>query len=75
MRTTLKIVLIIVAFFVFSFIIVIVKGVQGQSSNSSGVGGPLGIVFMIAFLASARAIWKYNPDNKKDNDNQQLDKS
>ena len=74
MRTALKIVLIIVAFLVYCFIILIVKGLQGQSSNSPGVGGGLGIVFMIAFLAGARAIWKYNPGKKTDNDNHQLDK-
>jgi uncharacterized membrane protein YidH (DUF202 family) len=73
MRTGLKIILIAVGFITFAFLVVIIKGVQGQSSNSSGVGGPIGIIVMVGFLAGARAIWKYNPDKNK-NDKDELDK-
>ena len=75
MRTVLKIILTIVAFLVFFFLVLIIKGVQGQTSRSSGVGGPVGIILMVGFLAGVRAIWNYNPDkNKNDKDNHELDK-
>jgi len=63
MRTTLKIILIAVAFMV----LVLIVGVSKAFSGSKNGAGPLGIVFMVAFLAGARAIWKYNPEgNSKD---------
>ncbi len=75
MRTGLKIILIAVGFIIFTFLVVVIKGLQGRSSNSSGVGGPIGIIAMVGFIAGARAIWKYDPvKNKKDNDKHELDK-
>jgi hypothetical protein len=75
MRKGLKIILIIVGFFVFQFLVVILKVLQGQSPDSFGFGGPIGIALLVGFLAGARAIWKYNPDqNKNDKDKHELDK-
>lgn len=78
MRTTLKIILIIVAFVLTAILVGISKALTG-SHNSTG---PLGIVFMVAFLAGARAIWRYDPnknststDVSKKSEEQQLDKS
>lgn len=74
MRTGVKILLIIVSFMIYGVIQIALKG--GDSSRP-GVGGPIGIIFLFAFLAAARAIWKYNPDKKDENqnDNHNLDKS
>lgn len=75
MRKGLKIILIVIGFVIFAFLLTIIKALQGQSSSSSGVGGPIGIILMVAFIAGARAIWKYNPDkNTNDTDKHELDK-
>lgn len=79
MRTTLKIVLIVFAFIVTAILITISKELSGSKTGN----GPFGIILLVAFLAGARAIWKYNPDEKKtgteinktENKDQQLDKS
>lgn len=74
MRTIMKIVLIFIAFMITAGIIAVLKG-----GNKSGVGGPVGIIILFGFMAGARAIWKYNPDQKDKNvsnsdDNHKLDK-
>jgi hypothetical protein len=74
MRVVIKIILIIVAFIIYGVIQITLKGGE---SNSPGVGGPIGIIFLFAFLAAARAIWKYNPEKEVESsaDNHNLDKS
>ncbi len=75
MRTGVKIILIILAFLVYAVIQIALKG---GDSRTPGVGGPIGIICLLAFLAGARAIWKYNPDKKDGNsstDNHHLDKN
>lgn len=76
MRTGVKIILIFASFLILMVIIALLGG----GSNGSSVGGPIGIAFLLAFLAGARAIWKYNPDKKdetlsNDNDKYKLDKN
>ncbi len=74
MRTGLKIVLIVIAFVIAGVIITLVKEGTGRESSA----GPLGIIIMVGFIAGARAIWKYNPDNENkenESDKHQLDKS
>lgn len=74
MRVVVKVILIIVVFMIFAVIQIALKG---GDSNRPGVGGPVGIIFLFAFLAAARAIWKYNPDKEADSlsDQHNLDKS
>lgn len=75
MRTIIKIILIAVGLVIFALLTAIIKAYQGQSSNSPGVGGPIGVIVMVGFIAGARAIWKYNPDkNKNEKDKHELDK-
>lgn len=74
MRTLLKIVLIFIAFMITTVIIFILKG------GSDGFGGPIGIIVLFAFMAGARAIWKYEPSNNTQNqsnpnDHHKFDKS
>lgn len=71
MRTATKIILILIGLFVLAFIVALLREVGGQGKN----GGIIGMILIIAFLAGARAIWKYNPEkNKNDNDKHELDK-
>lgn len=60
-RIVLKIVLIIVAFLIYGFFQILLKG---GNTGEPGLGGPVGIVLLFAFLAGARAIWKYQPPKK-----------
>jgi F0F1-type ATP synthase assembly protein I len=75
MRKLMKIILIFIAFILTAGIIAVLKG-----DNKSGVGGPIGIILLLGFMAGARAIWKYNPNEDEQNqansnDNHKLDKS
>lgn len=70
----MKIILIIVVFFIGAILISVI----GQATGHTKGGGPIGIIIMFGIIAAIRAIWKYKPesDNKKDTtaDNQNLDK-
>jgi hypothetical protein len=64
MRTTLKFILISIGFLIFAFLILILRAFPSNFTSSTGLGGPIGVILMIAFLAGARAIWNYNPTKK-----------
>jgi preprotein translocase subunit SecY len=70
MRTGIKIFLTIVAILIGGFIIVLIKESTGRTHGS---GGPIGLIIGFAIIAGIRAIWKYNP-NKKENDEHRLNK-
>ena len=79
MRTAIKIILIFALLMVGGLIIAISK----KATDSSG-GGPIVVILAAIIFAVIRAIWKYNPDKenqnnkdiqKRNNENQQLDKS
>lgn len=74
MRFLIKIVLIVIAFFITGGIISMLN------VKSDGGFNPIGIILLIGFVAGARAIWKYNPDennqnHSKSNDDHKLNKS
>lgn len=74
MRTGLKILLIVIAFVITGVILMLIKEGTGRQTGA----GPIGIIVMVGFIAGARAIWKYNPENEnkeKEKDKHQLDKS
>ncbi len=69
MRIVIKIALIVAVLMVGTIALALVKEATGRG-NSSGSGGPLGIVVIVAMLAAIRAIWKYQPaTNNPSNDN------
>lgn len=75
MSKFMKVILIAIAFFITGGIIVVLKG-----GNDQGIGGPVGIIILFAFMAGARAIWKYKPEtenaeNINNQDSHELDKS
>ena len=49
---------------------------QGARSTGSGIGYVLvNIIGLVLLTAGTYGIWKYNPNNNSNNDNQKLDKS
>jgi hypothetical protein len=75
MSKFLKVILIAIAFFITGGLITILKG-----GSEHGVGGPVGIIILFAFMAGARAIWKYRPESEisktiNNQDSHKLDKN
>jgi len=74
MTKTVKVVLMIVVFFVGIFLSAIFSELMGNSKSV----GPFGLFFLLAIGATMRAIWKYKPEDDKDKkssaDNQGLNK-
>ena len=74
MTKTVKVVLMILVFFVGTFISAVLSELMGNSKSV----GPFGLIFLIAIGAAMRAIWKYTPEDDKDKkssaDNQGLNK-
>ena len=70
----MKIILIIVVFFIGALLITVI----GQATGHTKGGGPIGIIIMFGIIAAIRAIWKYKPESEQKNDttadNQSLDK-
>lgn len=64
MTKTIKIALILLGF-------IILVGIKAAFKSNGSEGGILWVIFLMAFLAYARAIWKYE---KKSDDNK-LDKT
>ena len=74
MRTTIKIVLSIVAFIIGTIAMGLAKWFTYGDPQVKGGGGWLGIFVVMVMIASIVAIWKYNPEKKK-KDTNMLDKS
>ena len=73
MRVIIKIVLTIVLLMVGTLIIEAIKAGMGTRHSTGGIGP---FIIYPALLAGIYAIWKWNPDKKKDNsvDNEILKK-
>lgn len=75
MRTVTKIGLTILAFLIGGVIIAGLNDAQGREKS----GGPIALILALGIGAAVRAIWKYKPENEKDDntnaDNQTLDKT
>lgn len=71
----MKIILVIIIFLFAAFISTII----GKSTGHTTGGGPIGTIIMVGAVAAIIAIWKYKPEDKDKNDdnnvdNQKLDK-
>ncbi len=73
MRVTFKIILTVVLFMIGGIIVESIKEAMGTRHSTGGIGP---IIIFPALLAGISAIWKWNPDKKKDNsaDNEILKK-
>jgi hypothetical protein len=74
MRTLSKIGLTFLAIMIGGVIIAGLNEAQGTKAG----GGPIGVIFALGLFAAIRAIWKWKPENEKDqeqNNSNKLDKS
>lgn len=73
MRVIIKIALTFALFIVGALIIELIKAGMGTKVSTGGIGP---FIIYPAMIAGFYAIWKYNPDKKKDNsaDNESLKK-